>query len=138
LTNVRIGNHNGFDTVVFDITSVTRPGYRAIYAGGALMDGQGGLLPLSGEEAIVVSISPPDENGGGATNEGAPTDLKPNYHGLLEVRSAGVAEGFVTYGLGVAGKDGFRVLLHKDSSTQYRLQVEVAHAGARPWSNCGR
>lgn len=138
VTNVRVGNHDGFDTVVFDVTSATRPGYRAIYASLPVLDGQGRELPLGGKEAIVLSISPPDETGGGATLEGAPTDLKQNYRGLQEVRSARGADGFVTYGVGVSGKDGFRVQLHKDSSTKYRLQVDVAHAGARPWSDCGR
>lgn len=102
------------------------------------MDGQGRPLPLSGNDVIGVFISPPNEVGGGATNEGAPTDLKRDYHGLLEVRSAGGSDGYVTYGLGVAGRDGFRVLLHKDNPTHYRLQVDVAHAGTRPWSDCGR
>ena len=138
VTNISMSNHGSFDTVVFDITSATRPGYRALYADGVLTDGQGRPLPLSGKEVIGVFISPPDEAGGGATNEGVPTDLKRDYRGLLEVRSTGGSDGYVTYGLGVAGKDGFRVLLHKDSSTHYRLQVDVAHAGARPWSNCGR
>ena len=138
VTDVHVGNHNGFDTVVFDITSATRPGYHAIYAGGVLMDGQGRPLPLSGKDVIGVFISPPNEVGGDATNEGAPTDLKRDYHGLLEVRSAGGSDGYVTYGLGVAGRDGFRVLLHKDNQTHYRLQVDVAHAGTRPWSDCGR
>ena len=128
LVNVRTGRHTTYDRVVFDFTGGT-PGYHVEY-GTLVGQGSGNPIPLAGHAALVIVFHP------AATydlNTTLPTynigqTLNPNLPTLRQIKFGGDFEGYVSAGLGLSHKVGFRVFqLHSPD----RVVIDVAHR-ARP------
>lgn len=125
LSAIRVGRHVGFDRVVFEFAG-TMPSYDVRYRGVATMTSSGMPMPLRGVTALVVRMRactarvPPD--GPDATFYGQRTNVR--YPTLRAVGYGGEFEGLSAFGLGVAGRTGFRVL-ELDHPT--RLAIDVAH-----------
>jgi Putative peptidoglycan binding domain len=126
---VRVGRHDGFDRVVFEFEG-GQPGYSVHYAPVARTDGLGAPIPTPGTVALQVHLVAEsiDTAPLGAELTFSPAGpLTPRYPTLRQVRYGGFFEGGTTFGVGLTGRSGFRVL---ELSGPPRLAIDVAH-GAR-------
>jgi hypothetical protein len=55
-TGVRIGRHNGFDRVVYDLSGPGAPGWWVGYVARATSDGKGDVVPVDGVSILQVMI----------------------------------------------------------------------------------
>jgi hypothetical protein len=130
LVGVRTGRHDHYDRTVFDFTAGT-PGYRVEY--GALVGGgTGNPIPLDGRAALVVVFNPAfahDINTGAVTYDISRV-LNPKLETLRQIKFGEDFEGYVSAGLGLADRVGFRVLeLHSPD----RVVIDVAHQPMQPF-----
>jgi hypothetical protein len=131
LTGVRYGRHDRYDRTVFDFTGGT-PGYRVEY-GPLTQQGTGDPVALAGAATLRIVFDgayPYD------VNTGRPTiDLgrvyEPRLPTLRQIRSGGAFEGYVSFGLGLADRVGFRVLR---LTSPPRIAVDVAHQPDQPFT----
>ena len=125
LVGIRTGRHASYDRVVFDLSGPTT-GYRVEYAPRLVADGSGQPVPLAGRAVLRVQLSPADahDSAGRPTCHGCRV-LTPALPTLRQVKTAGDFEGYVTVGLGLRDRVGFRVfrLAHPN-----RIVVDVAHS----------
>ncbi|MDG6105636.1 hypothetical protein Daura_13185 [Dactylosporangium aurantiacum] len=131
LVGVRTGRHEHYDRTVFDFTGGT-PGYRVEY-GPLPAEGTGVPVPVDGAATLRVVFDgayPYDVATGAATIDlGRVYD--PRLPILRQIRSGGAAEGYVSFGLGVADRVGFRVLRLTGPP---RIAVDVAHQPGLPFT----
>lgn len=79
VTDVRVGRHDGFDRVVFELGGTGTPGWRVEYVPEAVEDGSGNVVHLDGDGTLQVMIS----------GSGYPTDTGvAEYSGPNPVRVA--------------------------------------------------
>jgi len=127
LINVRTGRHATYDRTVFDFTGGT-PGYRVEY-GTLIHQARGDNVPLAGAAALVIVFhwaTAHDINTGAPTYDMGRT-LDPKLPTLRQIKFGGDFEGYVSAGLGLTGRVGFRVFqLHSPD----RVVVDVAHQTA--------
>jgi hypothetical protein len=110
LTAVRTGKHGGYDRVVFQFSgglpAVTAERVATVYA-----DPRGTPVSLAGKSRLHVVFrgasgncpQPPHR-----TWTGLPV-LTPRYSQLLMVRAAGDFEGYLSFGIGLAARGGYRI-----------------------------
>jgi hypothetical protein len=107
LVSVQAVERKGYDRVLFTFQS-SMPGYEVRYVP-EVADQGGHPLPLRGRAFLAVTFEPARAHDPG----GAPTvptaTLTPASPVLRQVGFAGDFEGRVSFGLGLAGRDGFRV-----------------------------
>lgn len=116
ITDVRVGHHPNFDRVVIDINGPL-PGYKVRYVQKVIQDGSGNVVPLRGRYFIQVSIWPTS-----TVHHSPQGTWTPLFPMLRQVKGAGDFEGMTNYGLGLAGKKGFRVF---GLSQPRRLVIDV-------------
>jgi hypothetical protein len=107
LVSVRTARRDGYDRVLFTFRG-GMPGYRVGYVA-AVRDEADRPLALRGGTSLAVAFAPalahqPD---GSPTFRGGTVTI--DYPGLRQVRFVGDFEGRVAFGVGVAGRGGFRV-----------------------------
>jgi hypothetical protein len=107
LVSVRTARRDGYDRVLFTFRG-GMPGYRVGYVA-AVRDEADRPLALRGNADLAVSFAPAQAH----QPDGSPTfrggTISTDYPGLRQVRFAGDFEGRVAFGVGVAGRGGFRV-----------------------------
>jgi hypothetical protein len=107
LVSVRTARKDGYDRVLFTFRG-GMPGYRVGYVA-AVRDEAGSPLALRGGTYLAVAFAPAQAH----QPDGSPTfrggTISTDYPGLRQVRFAGDFEGRVAFGVGVAGRGGFRV-----------------------------
>jgi LPXTG-motif cell wall-anchored protein len=107
LLSVTVGHHVGFDRVVFTFDKHI-PGYKVNFVGQIVQDASGEPIAVAGKAFIRVVFTSV-----ASAQVGAPPApqgrQKPNFEQLREVVGAGDFEGYVSFGLGLAHKAGFRV-----------------------------
>ena len=121
LAEVRVGGHPTFDRVVFQFEG-DRPGHDVRYVDQVVQDGSGFPIPLDGRAFLQVSLFPAT-----ALSEEGPFGPVPSVAGLAALRDlafAGDFEAVVTFGIGVAGRTGFRVLQLDAPS---RVAIDITH-----------
>ena len=107
LVSVRTVEHKGYDRVLFTFRGAV-PGYRVAYV--PKVPDQGGRpLPLRGRAFLAVTFEPARAHDPGGAATVSTATLTPASPVLRQVRLAGDFEGRVSFGLGLAGRDGFRV-----------------------------
>jgi hypothetical protein len=120
LVSVRTARRDGYDRVLFTFQGGT-PGYRVGYVE-TVRDEAGRPLTLPGGADLAVAFAPAQAH----RPDGSPTfrggTVSTDYPGLRQVRFAGDFEGQVTFGVGVAGRGGFRVT---ELSGPDRVAVDV-------------
>ena len=130
LVGVRTGWHDRYDRTVFDFAGGT-PGYRVQY-GALVHGGTGNPIPLAGSADLVVVFNPAfahDIDTGEPTYDISRT-LDPRLPTLRQIKFGEDFEGFVSAGLGLADRVGFRVLqLHNPD----RVVIDVAHQPDQPF-----
>jgi len=106
LLSVDVGHHDGYDRVVFRFSSRV-PGYTVRYVGEVRQDGSDRPVPLAGSAFLVVTLHSVASGQVGAPP--APQDRsRPDFPQLREIAGAGDFEGYVSFGLGLAHRSGFR------------------------------
>lgn len=126
LRRVRVGRHDGFDRIVFEFDGGV-PGYSVAYRSVARTDGGGAPIPTPGNTALQVYLLADSVD---MQAEGFPFTFTPQgpisvrYPTLRQVRYGGFFEGGTTFGVGLTGRSGFRVL---ELTGPPRLAIDVAH-----------
>jgi hypothetical protein len=131
LVGVRTGLHEHYDRTVFDFTGGT-PGYRVEY-GPLVAEGTGDPVPLAGAVTlrVVFDGAYPFDPATGAQTIDLRRVYDPRLPTLRQIKSGGAYEGYVTFGLGLADRVGFRVLRLADPP---RIAVDVAHQPGQPFT----
>jgi hypothetical protein len=121
LLDVTVGHHATFDRVVFRFSS-RLPGYAVRYVDKVTADPSDAPVPLEGKAFIHVVFH--SLASGQTDDPAAPQGLQtPHFPQLRQLAGAGDFEGYVSFGLGLASKSGFRVLRLTGPN---RLVVDVA------------
>lgn len=129
LTNIRTGQHDCYDRMVFDLTGTGATGYTVQYVTNVYADGSGQLITVNGGAKIQIVVHAPAYNAqgmptyGGIVNKSLPGVNLTGYKTFRDAKYAGSFEGQTTVGLGVRAKLPFRVL----TSGNHAI-VDVAHA----------
>jgi hypothetical protein len=120
LTAITAGQHAAYDRVVFTFRQ-GRPGYRVGYVNSVISDPKGDVVALPGQAFLRIVFRPAT---GYQSYSGSGT-ITPVYPALLQVRAAGDFESYLSFGIGLSQRVGFRIL----TLTQpYRVVIDVAHA----------
>lgn len=128
LTNIRTGQHDCFDRMVFDLNGRAAAGYNVQYVNNVYADGSGQLIPLAGgaKLQIVIKAAAYDANGHptypGVVGKKLPGVNVAGYQTFREAKFAGSFEGITTVGLGVRAKLPMRAF-----KLDNRVVVDVAH-----------
>jgi AMIN domain-containing protein len=131
LVGVRTGLHEQYDRTVFDFTGGT-PGYRVEY-GPLVAQGSGTTIPLNGAATlrVVFDGAYPYDVATGASTIDLGRVYDPRLPTLRQIKSGGASEGYISFGLGLADRVGFRVLRLTGPP---RIVVDVAHQPAQPFT----
>lgn len=125
MVSLETGYEAGFDSVVFEFTG-TAPGYRVEYVDEPLtQDGSGDPVEVKGDYAIAVvmeNTSAYDMEAGRPTYTGSKRVEPKNTRQVQEVVQTGDFEGYLSWGIGVKDKAGFRV---RTLASPHRLVVQV-------------
>ena len=120
LVDVRLGDHDGFDRVVLELSGTATPGWSVSWEDEAVADGSGDVVPLEGDRVLTISAS-----GTAMPEPGSfevPARLGP-AGALAEVQVNGWFEGYTQVFAGVEGDPRpFRVFTLADPP---RLVVDV-------------
>ena len=130
LVNVRTGRHAAYDRTVFDFVGGT-PGYRIEY-GTLVSGGTGDAIGLAGPADLVAVFNPAfaHDIDTGASTFPISTVLNPQLPTLRQIKFGEDFEAYVSAGLGLADRVGFRVLqLHQPD----RVVIDVAHQPTQPF-----
>ncbi len=126
VAGVRVGRHPGYDRVVFDFSGPAT-GFNVRYVPALYDDPRGTRVPLAGGAVLAVtfhSAAAHDATGAGTcpgcalVDAGMPT--------VEQIRLSGDVEGYVSFGLGLRQRAGFRVFRLTDPT---RVVVDVADSG---------
>ena len=107
LVSVQAVERKGYDRVLFTFQGAM-PGYQVRYAP-QVTDQAGRPVALRGKAFLAVTFEPARAHDPGGEPTVSTATLTPGSPVLRQVRFAGDFEGQVTFGLGLAGRDGFRV-----------------------------
>ena len=100
LVDVRLGDHDGFDRVVLELSGTATPGWSVSWEDEAVADGSGDVVPLEGDRVLTISAS-----GTAMPEPGSfevPARLGP-AGALAEVQVNGWFEGYTQVFAGVEG-----------------------------------
>ena len=121
LVDVRVGDHDGFDRVVLELSGTTTPGWGVAWGDEAVAEGSGDVVPLEGDHVLTISAS-----GTALPEPGSfevPARLGP-AGAVAEVQVTGWFEGYTQVFAGVEGDERpFRVFTLTDPP---RLVVDIA------------
>jgi hypothetical protein len=123
LRDVRTGQHEGFDRIVFEFEGGS-PGYRVEYVDGAVGCGSGEPVDLEGSAFLQVrfTLAQAHDEAGKATIDA--TELAPGFVTILEAVQTCDFEADVTWVLGLSQRLDFRVTPLTDP---LRLAVDIGH-----------
>jgi hypothetical protein len=126
LVDIRAGQHECYDRLVFDLQGSAHGGYFVSYVDEVTMDASGIPVPLRGAGKLQITVLSPayDQNFDPTYNPGNYSELV-NVNGFQTFRQvawAGSWEGTTTVGLGVRARLPFRVFVIDN-----RVVVDVAH-----------
>ena len=121
LVDVRVGDHDGFDRVVLELSGAATPGWGVAWGDEAVAEGSGDVVPLEGDHVLTISAS-----GTAMPEPGSfevPARLGP-AGAVAEVQVNGWFEGYTQVFAGVEGDERpFRVFTLTDPP---RLVVDIA------------
>lgn len=122
-TDIRVGEHNGFDRIVLEFTGTGSPGWAVNYVDKAALDGSGEVVPLGGGAFLDIYASGttyPDPDG---NYYSGPRQFEPPEGRIDDVYVAGTFEGYTQVLVGIDGdRVPFRVFALAGPS---RLVVDV-------------
>ncbi|MFF2833752.1 hypothetical protein ACFVSK_18450 [Cellulosimicrobium cellulans] len=125
VTDIRVGHHDGYDRVVFELGGTGTPGWRVEYVDQPVDDGKGDVVAVDGDAYLQVMISgsgyPMDT---GVDEYAGPNPVRAGDDGEVEeVLLRGVFEGYTQAFVGVDDEQRpFRVFSLEDPT---RVVVDV-------------
>jgi hypothetical protein len=125
LTDVESVECNGFDRVVFTFDGSAAPGFFVAYIDKPVRAcGSGNVVPVAGDGFLEIRMTPAQAHtdAGEATIEDRNRTL--NYENLLQLVATCDFEGNVTWVLGVASPNAYRVT---ELASPPRLVLDVKH-----------
>jgi hypothetical protein len=125
LTAIRVGEHAGYDRVVFQFSG-GMPTYSIARVGTVYADPKGTPVALAGQSFLRVvfrGASAVCEPSLAKTYTG-PSTLTPLYPELLVVSAAGDFEGYLSFGIGLAAQGAYHV---STMTGPYRVVIDVDH-----------
>jgi hypothetical protein len=133
----RVGRHDCFDRVVFDVNGSQAVGFVARYVPVVLADGSGKSVPVKGRAALEVIVRAPiygTDDSGHQPSRPSPTVgeslITPpaisGWPSLRAVRFAGSFEGQTTVAVGVRERLPFRAFVTRDGAYQH-VVLDIAH-----------
>ena len=121
LVDVRVGEHDGFDRVVLELSGTATPGWGVAWGDEAVAEGSGEVVPVGGDRVLTISAS-----GTAMPEPGSyevPQRLRPAGD-IAEVHVNGWFEGYTQVFAGIDGDERpFRVFTLTGPT---RLVVDVA------------
>ena len=121
LVDVRVGEHDGFDRVVLELSGTATPGWGVAWSDEAVAEGSGDVVPLEGDHVLTISASGTAMPDAGSFE--VPARLGP-AGSVAEVQVNGWFEGYTQVFAGVEGEERpFRVFTLADPP---RLVVDIA------------
>ena len=121
LVDVRVGEHDGFDRVVLELSGTATPGWGVAWGDEAVAEGSGEVVPVGGDRVLTISAS-----GTAMPEPGSyevPQRLRPAGD-IAEVHVNGWFEGYTQVFAGIGGDERpFRVFTLTGPT---RLVVDVA------------
>ena len=128
VSDIRIGRHDGFDRVVFEVGGTGAPGWDVRYVDQASSQGSGEAIEVAGEEVLQVTLTgvgyPYDT---GIEEWSGPDPLSvPDTETVTELVWDATFEGTSVAFIGTTARAPFRVYLLEGPA---RVVVEVADAG---------
>lgn len=108
VTNIRVGSHNGFDRVVFDLSGTGNPGWRAEYTRDATELGSGHSIHCTCPQALTIDIDgtvAPYLVGASDPH----LDKVPGIGGVTEIITAGTEPGRSQFVIGLGGQTPYSV-----------------------------
>jgi hypothetical protein len=131
VVDVRVGAHDGFDRLAFELVGDGAPGYRIAYTDEPVGDASGLPVEVVGATALqvtLIGVAIPGEEPGGATTF---LDDVPGPDGgvILEVVNESLFEGYHTFFVGLDERLPF-VVGRLDDPT--RLVIDLVHATEVP------
>ncbi len=137
LTGARVGRHDCFDRLVFDLASAPAPGYNVRYIDPPYRaEGSGAPLLVAGGAVMQITVHAPayDANGNSTVPwSGTAVVVRPDqfqaagYRTFKDLVWGGTFEGYSSFGLGVRARLPFRVFQLDGPGGGTRLVVDVAH-----------
>ncbi len=126
VTDIRVGEHDGYDRVVFDLGGAGTPGWRVEYVDEAIDDGSGNPVEVDGDAILQVVISGTAMPADSGVEEYDGTTLAPDdTEAVEEVVYRFWFEGYTTAFVGVDdGRKPFRVFSLTEPA---RVVVDVQH-----------
>lgn len=125
LTDVRTGEHEGYDRITFEFDGNERPHYRVEYiAGPATGCASGEPAQIAGTALLQVRFTPANAHDDQGQPTFSSTELMPALTTLLEAEQTCDFEADVTWALGLSQEVDFRVI---ELDAPPRLAVDVAH-----------
>ena len=128
VTDIRLGRHDGFDRVVFEVGGEGAPGWDVRYVDAAVSQGSGADVPVDGEAVLQVTLTGTGYPGDTGVEEWAgPDPLRAGGTEVVtEVVWDGTYEGTSVAFVGTTARTPFRVYLLEAPA---RVVLEVADAG---------
>jgi hypothetical protein len=126
VVDVRVGTHDGFDRLVFELVGDGTPGYRIAYTDEPVGDASGLPVEVAGATALqvtLVGVAIPGEEPEGATTF-LDDVLGPDGGVILEVVNESLFEGYHTFFVGLDEQLPFVLGLLDDPT---RLVVDLVH-----------
>jgi hypothetical protein len=128
VTDIRLGRHDGFDRVVFEVGGDGTPGWDVRYVDAPASQGSGDAVAVAGEAVLQVTVTgtgyPMDT---GVEEWSGPDPLRgTDTEVVTEVAWDGTFEGTSVAFVGTTGRTPFRVYLLEGPA---RVVLEVAAAG---------
>jgi hypothetical protein len=124
LTDIRLGGHEGFDRVVFELTGPGTPAWNVRYVDEAVQDASGQLVEVDGDailEVTLIGVAIPEE--GQAFYDGPDVLEVAGTEQVEQVIYTSLFEGYLQAFIGVDdGEQPFRVYRLEDPA---RVVVEV-------------
>lgn len=132
---VRIGHHDCFDRVVFDIDGTAEAGFATRYVSQVHAGGSGEPMPVAGDAVLEVVVTAPVSGYPGDADAFARSgellygdDQLIGLTNLRAVRFAGFFEGQATFAIGLRDEVPFRAFIALDDEDGHRtLIVDIAH-----------
>jgi hypothetical protein len=134
LTGIRAAHHPGYDRLVFQFRGRLPATRRARYVLRVIADGSGKRVHLAGSAFLRVAFFPAighTATGGSSYGPGRRTFALP---GLIQVANAGDFEVHLSFGVGVARREPFRLFILRDPSrVVIDLQTPYTTTGVRDY-----
>jgi hypothetical protein len=124
VSDIRLGRHDGFDRVVFDVGGTGTPGWDVRYVDSASSQGSGGPVDVAGDAVLQVSLTGagyPYDTGVAEFSSGPLTGTDTEV--VTEVVFDATFEGTTVSFVGTTAKTPFRVYLLQNPT---RVVVEVS------------